>query len=53
MTVNIGSLKPLVELLEAAAELGAQRPQLAAKDLFALVDPERDEDYVDFVATRW
>jgi hypothetical protein len=41
------------ELLEAASELGARRPELPAKDLFASVDPERDEDYVDFVATRW
>ena len=42
-----------VALVEAAVALHGQRPELAARDLFASLDPERDEDYVDFVATRW
>lgn len=40
-------------LIEAAVALRAERPELGVRDLLAALDPERDEDYVDFVATRW
>ena len=40
-------------LVEAAIATHVERPDLADRALFAAVDPERDEDYVDFVATRW
>jgi hypothetical protein len=40
-------------LLDEAVTLSARRPELAATEIFALLDPERDDDYVDFVATRW
>ena len=41
------------DLVESALGLSARRADLTAKDVFGMVDPERDEDYVDFVATRW
>jgi len=40
-------------LIDAAGARRAERPDLDARDLLAALDPERDEDYVDFVATRW
>jgi hypothetical protein len=33
--------------------LQVERPDLSPRQLFAAVDPERDDDYEGFVATRW
>jgi len=40
-------------LIDAAGARQAERPDLDVRYVFAALDPERDEDYVDFVATRW
>ena len=40
-------------LIDTAVARRAERPDLEVRDLLAALDPERDEDYVDFVATRW
>jgi hypothetical protein len=40
-------------LTRRADDLVAHQPDLAPPEPFRLVDPDRDEDYEDFVATRW
>ena len=40
-------------LVDTAVAPRAERPDLEVRELLAALDPERDEDYVDFVATRW
>lgn len=31
----------------------ASRPELTVADAIRMVDPEQEDDYIDFVATRW
>jgi hypothetical protein len=42
-----------VTLARRADELVAGQPVLRPSEASRLVEPERDEDYEDFVATRW
>jgi hypothetical protein len=41
------------ELLEEAAKWLASHPDTTPEQAFREVDPEDDEEYRDFVATRW
>lgn len=40
-------------LAEALADLLAARPDLTARQAAAALDPEDEDEYRDFVATRW
>jgi hypothetical protein len=51
--VNLYGPSETAELLEEAAQLLAAHPGMAPEEAFREVDPEDEDEYRDFVATRW
>lgn len=42
-----------VNIMDRAKELLAAQPELPCAEAFRQADPENEEEYRDFVATRW